>query len=255
MDVIYDCKDGVAVATINRPAIMNALNRAVRTALMDAIARAQIEARVFVITEAGRAFSSGQDLNDAGGFDSLDLAGILRDEYEPLLMAVADCTLPTIAAVNGIAVGAGANLALGCDVVIAAERASFAQSFTRIGLVPDAGGTYLLPRQIGMPRAMGAMLFADKITARQAADWGMIWEAVADEAFAAHWQARAAALANGPGLAYAGIKALLRGSATATLPAQLAAEAAWQGKCGASADFREGVRAFLEKRMARFTGR
>ena len=139
-------------------------------------------------------------------------------------------------------------------MVIAAESASFAQSFTRIGLVPDAGGTYLLPRQMGMPRAMGAMLFADKITARQAADWGMIWEAVPDDAFAAHWRARAMALARGPGVAYAGIKALLRASATATLPEQLAAEAAWQGKCGASSDFREGVMAFLQKRPARFTG-
>lgn len=254
MDLTYDCTDGVAVATINRPAIMNALNRAVRTGLMAAIARAEAEARVLVITGAGRAFSSGQDLNDAGGFDTLDLEGILRDEYEPLLMAIADCKLPTIAAVNGAAVGAGANLALGCDVVIAAESASFAQSFTRIGLVPDAGGTYWLPRQIGMARAMGAMLFADTISARQAAGWGMIYEAVADDAFAAHWRGRAAALAAGPGVAHAGIKALLRGSATATLPEQLAAEAAWQGRCGASADFREGVMAFLEKRPARFRG-
>jgi 2-(1,2-epoxy-1,2-dihydrophenyl)acetyl-CoA isomerase len=254
MDLTYDCTDGVAVATINRPTIMNALNRAVRTGLMAAIARAEAEARVLVITGAGRAFSSGQDLNDAGGFDTLDLEGILRDEYEPLLMGIAACKLPTIAAVNGAAVGAGANLALGCDVVIAAESASFAQSFTRIGLVPDAGGTYLLPRQIGMARAMGAMLFADKISARQAADWGMIYEAVADDAFATHWRARAAALAAGPGLAHAGIKALLRGSATATLAEQLAAEAAWQGRCGASSDFREGVMAFLEKRPARFTG-
>jgi 2-(1,2-epoxy-1,2-dihydrophenyl)acetyl-CoA isomerase len=254
MDLTYKCTDGVAVATINRPAIMNALNRDVRNGLMDAVTRAEAEARVLVITGSGRAFSSGQDLNDAGGFDTLDLEGILRDEYEPLLMAIADCKVPTIAAVNGAAVGAGANLALGCDVVIAAESASFAQSFARIGLVPDAGGTYWLPRQIGMARAMGAMLFAQKITARQAADWGMIWEAVPDDAFAAHWQARAAALAAGPGVAYAGIKALLRASATATLPEQLAEEAAWQGKCGASSDFREGVMAFLEKRAARFTG-
>jgi 2-(1,2-epoxy-1,2-dihydrophenyl)acetyl-CoA isomerase len=254
MDLTYNCKDGVAVATINRPAIMNALNRAVRTELMAAVARAEAEARVFVITGAGRAFSSGQDLNDAGGFDTLNLEGILRDEYEPLLMAIADCKVPTIAAVNGAAVGAGANLALGCDVVIAAESASFAQSFARIGLVPDAGGTYWLPRQIGMARAMGAMLFAEKITARQAADWGMIWEAVPDDTFAAHWQARAASLAAGPGVAYAGIKALLRASATATLPQQLASEAAWQGRCGASSDFREGVMAFLQKRTPDFTG-
>ncbi|MGL5008365.1 MAG: enoyl-CoA hydratase-related protein, partial [Paracoccaceae bacterium] len=128
------------------------------------------------------------------------------------------------------------------------------QSFTRIGLVPDAGGTYWLPRQIGMARAMGAMLFADKVTARQAADWGMIYECVPDADFAAQWRARAAALAEGPGVAYAGIKALLRASANASLAEQLAAEAEWQGRCGATKDFPEGVMAFLEKRKARFGG-
>ncbi len=254
MDVTYDCSDGVAVATIDRPSTMNALNRAVRAGLMTAIRRATAEARVLVITGRGRAFSSGQDLNDAGGFDTLDLEGILRDEYEPLLIAIADCPIPTIAAVNGAAAGAGANLALGCDVVIAAQSASFVQAFTRIGLVPDAGGTYWLPRQIGMARAMGAMLFADTISARQAADWGMIWECVADDAFDGHWRARAATLATGPTLAYRGVKSLLRASAEADLPAQLAREAAWQGTCGTSTDFREGVTAFLEKRKARFTG-
>ncbi|MGL5008817.1 MAG: enoyl-CoA hydratase-related protein, partial [Paracoccaceae bacterium] len=172
MDVIYSLDGGVAVATINRPNVMNALNRAVRAGLREAVDRAAKEARVLVITGTGRGFSSGQDLTDAKSLADVDLEGILRDEYEPLLLAIADCPIPTIAAVNGAAVGAGANLALGCDVVIAAESASFAQSFTRIGLVPDAGGTYWLPRQIGMARAMGAMLFADKVTARQAADWG-----------------------------------------------------------------------------------
>jgi 2-(1,2-epoxy-1,2-dihydrophenyl)acetyl-CoA isomerase len=136
--------------------------------------------------------------------DTLDLEALLRDEYEPLLTAIAECQVPTIAAVNGAAVGAGAGLALSCDVVIAAESASFAQSFTRIGLVPDAGGSYWLPRQVGLARAMGAMLFGERVTARQAAEWGMIWQALPDDGFAAHWQARAAALAAGPGLAYRG---------------------------------------------------
>ena len=153
---------------------------------------------------------------------------------------------------NGAAAGAG--LALACDVVIAAESASFIQAFTRIGLVPDAGGSYWLPRQIGMARAMGAMLFADKISARQAADWGMIYEAVPDLEFSAHWRARAAALAAGPALAYRGVKAALRASWRNDLPQQLALEAQLQGQCGASADFREGVAAFLEKRPARFSG-
>ncbi len=252
MDVLYTLTDGMAVATINRPAVMNALNRAVRQGLQSAVARAVAEARVLVITGAGRGFSSGQDLTDAKSLAEVDLERTLRDEYEPLLLAIADCPIPTIAAVNGPAVGAGANLALGCDVVIAAESASFAQSFTKIGLVPDAGGTYWLPRQIGMPRAMGAMLFADTVSARQAADWGMIYDCVPDTDFAAQWQARAAKLAQGPATAYRGIKALLRASATATLQDQLAAEAAWQGNCGTSPDFTEGVMAFLQKRKPQF---
>jgi 2-(1,2-epoxy-1,2-dihydrophenyl)acetyl-CoA isomerase len=254
MDVLYTLQDGVAVATINRPSVMNALNRAVRQGLQSAVTRAAEEARVLVITGTGRGFSSGQDLTDAKSLADVDLERTLRDEYEPLLLAIADCPIPTIAAVNGAAVGAGANLALGCDVVIATESASFAQSFTKIGLVPDAGGTYWLPRQIGLPRAMGAMLFADAVTARQAADWGMIYECVPDAEFAAHWQARAAKLAAGPATAYRGIKALLRASATASLPQQLALEAEWQGRCGGSPDFEEGVMAFLQKRKPQFGG-
>jgi 2-(1,2-epoxy-1,2-dihydrophenyl)acetyl-CoA isomerase len=255
MELLYTLTDGVAVATLNRPAVMNALNRSVRQALRDAVARASDDARVLVITGAGRGFSSGQDLADAKSLADVDLERILREEYEPLLLDIADCPIPTIAAVNGPAVGAGANLALGCDVVMAAESASFAQSFTKIGLVPDAGGTYWLPRQVGMPRAMGAMLFADAVPARQAAEWGMIYECVPDEGFAAHWQARASKLAQGPSTAYRGIKSLLRASATATLPEQLAAEAMWQGQCGATTDFMEGVMAFLQKRKPAFTGR
>jgi 2-(1,2-epoxy-1,2-dihydrophenyl)acetyl-CoA isomerase len=172
-----------------------------------------------------------------------------------MLRAIRDCQVPVIAAVNGVAAGAGANLALACDVVIAAEEASFVQAFTRIGLVPDAGGTWTLPRQVGMARAMGAMLFADKVSARQAADWGMIWEAVPGADFVAHWRARAGALAAGPTVAYRGVKSALNASADATLDEQLALEARLQAECGRTADFREGVAAFTEKRAPRFTGR
>ncbi len=252
--VTYALQGGVATIALNRPEVMNALSSALRAELRLAIARAVGEAQVIVLTGTGRAFCSGQDLQDAQKAGSVDFERILNEEYVPLLRDLTDCPLPTIAAVNGAAAGAGANLALACDVVIATESASFIQAFTRIGLVPDAGGTHWLPRQIGLARAMGAMLFADKISARQAADWGMIYEVVADDAFAAHVAARAAHLAAGPALAYRGIKEMLRASFDQTLATQLAHEARLQGKCGGSADFQEGVAAFLEKRSPRFTG-
>jgi len=166
-----------------------------------------------------------------------------------------ECPVPTISAVNGPAAGAGANLALVADVVLASEAAYFVQAFTRIGLIPDAGGTYFLPRQIGLARAMGAALFADKITARQAADWGMIYEAVAAGEFEAHWRARAAHLAKGPTAAYGHVKTALRASFENGLEEQLALEAKLQGQCGMTHDFKEGVVAFLEKRPARYEGR
>ncbi|WP_444665968.1 enoyl-CoA hydratase-related protein [Cereibacter changlensis] len=247
--------DGIVTLTLNRPEAMNALSSRLRAELLQAITLLPETARVLVLTGAGRAFCSGQDLADAAALGAPDFERVLRDEYEPLLRALSDCPLPTIAAVNGAAAGAGANLALACDVVIAAESASFIQAFTRIGLIPDAGGTYWLPRQIGAARAMGAALFAEKIPARQAADWGMIWEAVPDVDFAAHWQARAAHLAKGPTAAYRAVKQALRASQSNDLDAQLALEARLQGQCGATDDFSEGVAAFLEKRPATFTGR
>jgi 2-(1,2-epoxy-1,2-dihydrophenyl)acetyl-CoA isomerase len=250
----YDVTGGVAVITLNRPAVMNALSSVMRAEMLAAVRLAQADARVLVLTGAGRAFCSGQDLADVD-IATVDLEAVLRDEYEPLLTAIATCPLPVIEAVNGAAAGAGAGLALACDVVIAAESASFIQAFTRIGLVPDAGGSYWLPRQVGLARAMGEMLFAEKVNARQAADWGMIWEAVPDAGFAAHWQGRADALAAGPSLAYRGVKQALRASFDNDFAGQLALEARLQGECGGSQDFREGVAAFLEKRPAKFTGR
>ena len=162
--------------------------------------------------------------------------------------------VPVVSAVNGVAAGAGANIALAADVVIASENAAFIQAFTRIGLIPDAGGTYWLPRQMGFARAMGAALFADRVSARQAADWGMIYEAVPDEGFDSHWRARAAHLSRGPTQAFAGVKRALRESLGNSLDEQLALEAKLQGRCGRSSDFREGVMAFLEKRPAKFSG-
>ena len=253
--ITLDITDGVAVLTLNRPDKMNSLTTQMRAEIAYAMRDAAKTARVVVITGAGRAFCTGQDLGDRGDATKVDLERTLRDEYQPMLEAIYDCPAPTIAAVNGPAAGAGANLALATDVVIAAESAYFLQAFTRIGLIPDAGGTWFMPRNMGLAKAMGAALFADRISARQADEWGMIWEAVADDVFEAHWRARAEHLANGPTQAYAAVKQAIRGSFEANLPEQLNTEAHLQGKCGKSRDFREGVVAFMEKRPAVFEGR
>ncbi|APZ54343.1 enoyl-CoA hydratase-related protein [Salipiger abyssi] len=258
--MIYDTikleeAEGVALITLSRPEVMNALNTQMRAEIADAVRQAGRTARVLVMTGEGRAFCSGQDLGDRETAANIDLERVLRDEYAPMLNAIVDCPLPTIAAVNGAAAGAGANLALAHDVVIATESAFFMQAFARIGLIPDAGGTWALPRQMGLAKAMGAALFADRISARQADDWGMIWEAVPDAEFEAVWRARAAHLANGPTQTYARIKTALRGAFENDLDTQVELESRLQGECGKSRDFKEGVVAFLEKRPPSFEGR
>ncbi|MEQ9260687.1 MAG: enoyl-CoA hydratase-related protein [Roseovarius sp.] len=247
--------DDIAVLRLNRPEKMNAMSTAMRAELLDAVREAGRRARVVVITGAGKAFCSGQDLSDSGTAAAIDLERVLRDEYEPLLRAIGECPVPTISAVNGPAAGAGANIALAADVVIASESAYFLQAFTRIGLMPDAGGTWWLPRQMGAAKAMGAALFAEPISARQADEWGMIWEAVADDGFEAHWRARAEHLAKGPTVAYRALKQAIRTGWERGLDAQLDLEAKLQGECGNSRDFKEGLLAFQEKRKADFQGR
>ncbi|MDB4240707.1 enoyl-CoA hydratase-related protein [Yoonia sp.] len=248
-------RNDVAVITLNRPDMMNALNTQMRAEITHAVKAAEKDARVLVMTGAGKAFCSGQDLGDGGSAASLDLERTLRDEYVPMLKAIFDCRIPTIAAVNGPAAGAGANLALAADVVIASDAAYFVQAFTRIGLIPDAGGTYWLPRQVGSAKAMGAALFADKITAEQAEAWGMIYETAPAATFQEHVSARAAHLAQGPTVAYRELKQAIRGSFENSLDEQLALEAKLQGRCGKTRDFQEGVVAFLEKRKAVYEGR
>lgn len=251
----YELNDGVAVVTFNRPDKMNALTTQMRAEIAHAVKQGGKDARVVVLTGAGRAFCSGQDLGDRANAANVDMERTLRDEYEPMIRAISDCPVPTIAAVNGPAAGAGANLALAADVVFATESAYFLQAFTRIGLIPDAGGTYTLPRQMGMAKAMGAALFADKISARQADEWGMIWEAVPDADFDAHWRAKAAHLAAGPTAAYRAVKEVIRATWDNSFDEQLALEAREQGKCGKSRDFKEGVLSFMEKRASSFEGR
>jgi 2-(1,2-epoxy-1,2-dihydrophenyl)acetyl-CoA isomerase len=252
--VRVEVEGGVHRITLNRPERRNALNRALRAELTAALLAGH-SARVIVLTGAGPGFCSGQDLGDAQGLDEAGFEATLNREYVPMIRAITEAPVPVIAAVNGVAAGAGANLALACDLVIAAESATFIQAFARIGLIPDAGGTSFLPRRVGLQRAMGAALLAEPVTARQAEAWGMIWEAVPDARFAEVVAARAAQLAAGPTGAYAALKQALRGAFDQSLETQLAVEARLQGACGASEDFREGVAAFAEKRPPRFRGR
>ena len=247
--------DNVAVIEFTRPDVMNALNTQMRAEILHAVKQAEKVARVLVLTGKGRAFCSGQDLGDRATVASTDLERTLRDEYVPMLMAIYNCKIPTISAVNGAAAGAGANLALAADVVIATQSAVFLQAFTRIGLIPDAGGSYYLPRQVGLAKAMGAALFAEPLTADQASAMGMIWESVPDAEFDAKWRDRASHLANGPTEAYARVKKIIRASFENDLEKQLMLEAKLQGECGKTHDFKEGVMAFLDKRAANYEGR
>ncbi|MFQ5437366.1 MAG: enoyl-CoA hydratase-related protein [Paracoccaceae bacterium] len=251
----FNVSDDVATITLNRPDVLNGLNSQMRAEIPDAVNEAAQIARALVITGAGRGFCSGQDLGSAHDVSKIDLEGTLIDEYEPMLRSIVDCPIPTIAAVNGPAAGAGANLALVADIVIAQENAYFLEAFALIGLVPDAAGSYFMPRNMGFARAMGASLLAERITARQAADWGLIWEAVPEAEFDARVAARARQLAQGPSEAYRRIKRLIRASFDNDLDAQLALEAREQGRAGRTRDFAEGVLAFNEKRTPRFEGR
>ena len=248
-------ENGIACITLDRPEVMNALNTQMRAEIAEAATSMGKEARVVVLTGTGRAFCSGQDLGDRTNAANIDMERTLRDEYEPMLRAIMECPVPTITALNGAAAGAGANLALAADVVIGAHSSYLMQAFTRIGLIPDAGGTYVMPRTMGFAKAMGASLFAEKISAVDAAASGLIWEAVPDDSFEKTWKARAAQLANGPTVAYQSVKKALRHSLGNTLDEQLALEAKLQKECGQTRDFAEGVLAFTEKRAAIFEGR
>ena len=253
--ILYALADDVATITLNRPDKMNAMNAVMRQELAQALAQAASEARAVVLTGSGNGFCAGQDLGDVNSFDELDLGATLRDEYEPIIKQIYDFPVPVICAVNGAAAGAGANLALAADIVIAAHSASFLEAFARIGLIPDAGGTYWLPRLVGRARAMGMCLLADKIPAGKALEWGLIWDVVEDDQLQDHAAKMAQRLAKGPTMAYRLIKSALRESDGNDFEAQLSVEATLQAEAGQSRDFREGVMAFLEKRPAVYEGR
>lgn len=251
----YSVSDSVATIRLNRPEKMNALNRTMRRELVEALSIAPDEARAIVLTGSGRAFCAGQDFGDVERLAELDIVELLREEYEPLIRLIHEGALPVIAAVNGTAAGAGANLALAADIVIAAQSAEFIQAFARIGLIPDAGGTWFLPRLVGQARAMGMSLLAEPVPADIAAEWGLIWEVVPDEALDSRVMELAARLASGPSSAYRLAKQALRASSANDLETQLALEARAQAEAAQSRDFMEGVMAFIEKRTPRFEGR
>jgi len=256
----FSRKDGVAVITLDRPERLNALTVAMHADLRSAlgICRKDDAVQVVMLTGAGRAFSSGQDLTEdlpRGGDGRIDLEAPLMRDYNPLVLALADFPKITIAALNGPAVGASANIALACDLVVAARSAFLQQAFARIGLIPDAGGTWILPRLVGPKRALDLMLTAGQVSAEEAQRMGLVARVFDDERFAAEAEALAISLARGPGLAQQAMKRAVRESLANDLETQLTLEAQLQAACGRSDDFEEGVAAFREKRVPVFRGR
>lgn len=254
--VLVDIRDGYRVLTLNRPERINAFNLAMHVALRAAIEAATDDSacRAILITGAGRGFCSGQDLNDRlvqpGEFAKK--TNTLEEHYNPLIRSLHALPIPVVAAVHGVAAGAGASLALGCDIVLAARSARFIQAFVKIGLIPDAGSTWALPRLVGMARARGLALTGEPIGAEQAADWGLIWKAVDDEALMTEAHALCAGFASAPAVALALTKKALNASLRNDLAAQLELERDLQYQAGATADYAEGVRAFIEKRPPNF---
>lgn len=252
--------DGVATITLTRPDKLNALTAAVHADLREALRRCETDedVRVVVVTGEGRAFSSGQDLTEdlpRGPDGRLDLGPPLARDYNPLIERLVSYPKVTIAALNGPAVGASMNIALACDLVVAARSAYLQEAFAKIALVPDAGGTWILPRIVGPKRAMALMLTADPIKAEEAERMGLVYKVFDDAAFAQETAALAARLAAGPRLAFSLTKQALRRSLDNSLAEQLALEAKLQSEAGSSHDFLEGIAAFREKRAPRFAGR
>ncbi len=244
--------------TLNRPERLNAFNDDMHMALRAALEGARDGgARAVLLSGAGRGFCAGQDLGDrdpARMDGPPDLGRTLRDFYNPLIRLIRGLDCPVVCAVNGVAAGAGANIALACDIVLAGESARFIQSFAKVGLIPDAGGSWQLTRRLGEARAKALAMTAQPLSARDAAAWGLIWQVVADDALMDEARALTARLAAGPTLGLALTKQLIHEAATNTLDEQLEAEARAQKTCGASPDYAEGVAAFLQKRAPRFTG-
>lgn len=253
--ILFEARGEVACITLNRPDVLNSFDGAMSTRLQQILAEVARDAklRAIYLTGAGRAFCAGQDLAEATGI--ADFAARVRNMYNPLVLALRRMPKPVICAVNGVAAGAGANLALACDIVVSAEEASFLQAFVKIGLVPDTGGTWTLPRLVGSAQAAAMMLLGEKIPARRALELGMIYQVCPLAELEKVAFGLAAHLATQPTYAVSLIKQMLAVSSHNSLEQQLELEAENQGLAGRSADYQEGVRAFLEKRSPKFSGK
>jgi 2-(1,2-epoxy-1,2-dihydrophenyl)acetyl-CoA isomerase len=255
----FNIDKGIAVLTLNRPDRLNSFTQAMHREVSAALDQVQADktVRVLLLTGAGRGFCAGQDLNDRAvepGGAGVDLGESVEKYYAPLVMTLRTLPMPVICAVNGVAAGAGANLALACDIVLAAKSASFIEAFSKLGLIPDTGGTWALPRLIGPARAMGLAMLGERLPAEKAEEWGLIWRCVPDDALMIEAMAMAEHFAAAPtkGLAYT--KKAMLASSTNTLEQQLALEASMMRELGYSHDYREGVAAFIDKRQPQFQG-
>jgi 2-(1,2-epoxy-1,2-dihydrophenyl)acetyl-CoA isomerase len=253
----FKLDEQIARITLNRPDRLNSFTAQMHGELRDALAQSA-EARVIILTGAGRAFCAGQDLNErsvASGEHPVDLGITVETGWNPLITALAELPQPVIARVNGVAAGAGANIAFACDMVVAARSAKFIQSFSAIGLIPDSGGSWILPRLAGQARAMGLALTGEPLPAEKAEEWGLIWKCVDDESLDSEVDALAAKLASLPPLGLSAIKSIIRSTWGRSLAEELKLQRDEMRRLGYSEDYREGVAAFLEKRPARFVGR
>ena len=257
--ILVDRHDDWLEIALNRPDRLNSFTVEMHCALRAALEQARDEnARAILLTGKGRGFCAGQDLNDrnpSAADDPPSLGETVRTYYSPLVRMIRDLPFPVVCAVNGVAAGAGANVALACDIVLAAESARFIQSFARVGLIPDTGGSWHLPRLLGEARAKALAMTADPLPARTAEEWGLIWKALPDQELMSGARSLAERLARGPTFGLGKTKHAIQAAAFNTLDAQLELEAAMMEACGQTADYAEGVSAFLDKRPPAFTGK
>lgn len=257
--ILFQNDAGIARITLNRPERLNSFTMAMHAELRDALGQVKADpsVRVLLLTGAGRGFCAGQDLSDravAPGEKAVDLGDAVEQWWAPLVKTLRTLPLPVVCAVNGVAAGAGANVALGADLVLATQSASFIQPFCKLGLIPDTGGTWILPRALGTARAMGLAMLGDKLSADQAAEWGLIWKSIPDAQFKDEVEKLLVHLAQAPTKGLARTKELIYANGSAPLDEALKREGDAIRELGFSADYREGVSAFLAKRAATFTG-